>query len=400
MPELVIAHIFPENPVGGSGVHTHIRELRRYLDECGIATTVVTPFSWGRLLKYPVFGFRRVVMRFSRAAGVIWFQHWHVAFLRNALRRRLAEVDDCVVYAQGPLEARAALSARQGPRQRVIMAVHFGVSNADEPANTGEIKRDGIVFRAIRRANREVILHVDSMVFVSEWARNAVLSWLPEAAEVPYAVIGNFIPPLPPIPVQEPIGDLVTTGRLNPEKNQRFLLEVLAEAKRAGRSLTLDVLGDGPCRDELERLTRSLGLEEQVRFRGSRRDVRDLLPRYRAYVHASCQETSSLAIMEAMAAGLPIVAGSIGAIPELCDEGVEARFWPLDDPARAAATLIGLLDYEPTRLKASRAASERFQRDFVTDAVAPRLRSFLLGIDTSPAPSGRDSLARNYCSSP
>ena len=83
--------------------------------------------------------------------------------------------------------------------------------------------------------------------------------------------------------------------------------------------------------------------------------------------------------MEAMAAGLPILAGNIGPISELCDDGVEARFWPLDDPAQAADLLIGLLDCEPERLKAARAARERFRRDFDADVVGPELRSFLLG---------------------
>ena len=160
--------------------------------------------------------------------------------------------------------------------------------------------------------------------------------------------------------------------------------EVLAEAKRAGRSFTLDVFGEGPCRKDLLQQTRSLGLEEQVRFRGFRRDVREFLPGYRAYVHASYSESSSLAIIEAMAAGLPIVAGNIGPISELCDDGVEARFWPLDDPAQAAAMLIDLLDCEPARLMAAEAASERFRRDFDADIVAPKLRSFLLGDDSRP----------------
>ena len=80
-----------------------------------------------------------------------------------------------------------------------------------------------------------------------------------------------------------------------------------------------------------------------------------------------------------MAAGLPVVAGNIGPISELCDDGVEARFWPLDDPAQAAAILIGLLDSEPTRLMAASAAQERFSRDFDADVVAPRLLSFLMG---------------------
>ena len=174
-------------------------------------------------------------------------------------------------------------------------------------------------------------------------------------------------------------GDLVSTGNLDLVKNHRFLLDVLAEAKRAGRSLTLDIFGDGPCRKDLLRQASSLALEEQVRFRGFRTDVRDFLPGYRAYVHASYSESSSLAIMEAMAAGLPIVAADIGPISELCTEGVEARFWPLDDPARAAAILIDLLDNEQTRLKAARAARERFRRDYDAAVVGPELRSFLMG---------------------
>jgi glycosyltransferase involved in cell wall biosynthesis len=382
---LVIATILREE--GSTGVQTHVQQLRRYLEERGTTTTIVTPFSWGRALTVPVFGVRLALERCSRSASVAWYRHWHEVFLRNALRRSLAGVGDCVVYAQCPVAARAALRARRGPHQRVVMAVHFRISQADEWADKKQIRRDGIVFRAIRQVEREVVPQVDGLVYVSRWARNALLSWLPEAAAVPYAVIGNFVAPLHRGPDQEPLGDLVTVGHLEPVKNHRFMLEVLAGAKQAGRSLTLDVFGEGPLRKDLVRLTNSLSLEGQVRFRGYRRDVRDFLPRYRAYVHASYSESSSLAIIEAMAAGLPIVAGNIGPISELCDDGVEARFWSLDDPAKATATLIDLLDCEPTRLMAASAASERFRRDFDAELIAPRLRSFLLGLHP-PAPGG------------
>ena len=308
-------------------------------------------------------------------------------FLRNALRRCLAEVGDCVVYAQDPLAARAALRARRGPHQRVVLAVHFRISQADEYADSREISRDGAVFRAIRQVEREVIPQVDRLVYVSKWGQDALLSWLPEAAAVPSAVIGNFVTPLHVEPGHELLGDLVTTGRLERAKNHRFLLEVLAEAKRAGRSLTLDVFGEGPCRKDLLRQTHALGLEGQVRFHGFRPDVREFLPRYRAYVHASYSESLPLAVIEAMAAGLPVVVGDTGGISELCDDGIEARYWPLDNPAQAAATLIGLLDCEPERSKAARAASERFRRDFDAGVVGPKLRSFLLGT-TPPAPQG------------
>ena len=385
-PALIVATILREE--GSTGVQTHVQQLRRYLGEPG--TTLVTPFSGRRILIVPVFGLRLVIALFSRSASVVWYRHWHEVFLRAALRRSLPELGHCVVYAQCPLAARAALRARVGPHQRVVMAVHFRTSQADEWVNMQQIRRDGRVFQAIRHLERAVIPQVDGIVYVSQWARDALAAWLPEAADVPYAVIGNFVAPLQHAPDHEPLGDLVSIGHLEVVKNQRFLLEVLAAAQRAGRTFTLDIFGTGPLRKDLVRMTDALGLKDQVRFRGYRPDVRDFLPRYRAYVHASYSESSSLAIMEAMSAGLPVVAGNIGPISELCADGVEARFWPLDDPAKAAATLMGLLDNEPARLMAASAAAERFRRDYDAERIAPRLRSFLFGLH--PLASGEASL--------
>jgi glycosyltransferase involved in cell wall biosynthesis len=395
---VIVATILLAN--GNTGTHTHVQQLRRYLEGNGIATTLVTPFSWGRPLTYPVFGLRRLVVnRCSRAAGVAWYLYWHEVFLRRALRRLLADIGGCVIYAQGPSEARAALRARRGPHQRVVMAVHFRVSRADEYADSREISRRGAVFRAIRQRDGQVIPQVDGLVYVSSWGREALLSWLPEAATVPSAVIGNFAAALPSALVLEPLGDLVTIGRLERAKNHLFLLKALAEAKRAGRSFTLDIYGDGPLWKDLVRQIRSLDLEEQVRLRGFRRDVRNVLPRYRAYVHASYSESLPLAIIEAMAAGLPIVAGDTGGISEMYDDGVEGRFWSLDDPAQAAATLMGLLDSEPARLKAASAASERFRRDFTADVVCPRLWSFLLGPAALPARADARAMSDSHSES-
>jgi glycosyltransferase involved in cell wall biosynthesis len=380
-PALVIAVVGREE--GITGVNTHVRQLRQYLEGCGTPPTVVTSFSWGGLLAYPAFGPRLVLERCSRPATVAWNRHWHEVFLRNALRQRLASIDDCIIYAQGPMAARAALRARRGSYQRVIMAVHFRISEADEWADKEQIKRDGRVFRSMRQADGRVIQQVDGLMFVSRWARTALLTWLPEAETVPYTVVGNFVSPSSAEPCGEPLGDLVTVGNLEVVKNHRFMLTVLGEAKRAGRSLTLDVFGQGPCRTDLAQQASSLGIEDQVRFRGFQPDVRTFLSSYRAYVHASYSESLPLAIIEAMAAGLPVVAGDTGGISELCDDGVEARFWPLDDPVRATTVLLELLDSEPAMQRAARAARERFHRDHDAEVLAPRLLSFLRGMKPS-----------------
>ncbi len=390
---LILASMLREE--GITGVHTHIRQFRQYLEGHGVDAPLVTPFSSSRALIFPVFGLRRAVERCSRAAGVVWYRHWHEVFLRNALRRQLAQLGDCAIYAQGPLAARAALWARTGPHQRVILAVHFRTSQSDEWADKKQIKQGGTVFRRIRQAERDIIPEVDGMVYVSRWARDALVAWLPEAADVPSTVIFNFVAPLSPAPrVLGPLGDLATVGNLDIVKNHRYLLSILAEANKAGRVFTLDVFGEGPLRGDLLRQISALGLDDQVRLRGFRRDVRTLLPQYRAYVHASYSESSSLAIIEAMEAGLPIIAGNIGPLSELFDDGIEGRYWTLDDPVEAAATLIDVLNSEQERVNAARSATARFHRDFDADHVAPRLYRFLMQSAPSSGPSRSDSGGR------
>ena len=191
---LIIATILRDE--GNTGVHTHIRQLRRYLQGSGVPSAIITPFSWGKLLRGPVFCVRLALERPLPAASVVWYRHWHELFLRRALRAQLARLGDCVIYAQCPLSAKAALRARQGPHQRVILAVHFRISQADEWAGKELIKPGGTVYRKIRQLERETIPRVDKIVYVSNWARDALLAWLPEAAEVPSATIGNFVAPL------------------------------------------------------------------------------------------------------------------------------------------------------------------------------------------------------------
>ncbi len=363
---------------GSTGVHTHVRELRRHLDGRDIPSTLVTPFSWRRKLSEPVFGLRLLLVRASGSASVAWYRHWHEVFLRRALHHELAKVDRAVIYAQGPVEARAALAARRGPDQRVVMAVHFHISQADEWADKGYIRRGGAMFGAIREFEREVISQLDGIVYVSRAAQDALVGWLSEAEAVPSVVIPNFVESPEPRPDPKHLGDLVSVGGLERMKNHRFLFDVLVEAKKSGRQLTLDLFGDGPCRRDLLSRARALGVDEQVRFQGFRPDARERLAGYRAYVHASLKDACPLAIIEAMAAEIPVIAGQVGGIPELFDAGSEGWFWPLDDPVKAARILIDVLDSEEERHRAVAAASERFRRDFDADVVAPQLWSWLV----------------------
>jgi glycosyltransferase involved in cell wall biosynthesis len=107
-------------------------------------------------------------------------------------------------------------------------------------------------------------------------------------------------------------------ARLDPIKAHDVLIDAFARVVNRGEvDLELRLLGDGPCRPALERQVRAGGLEERVRFLGTVGDVPERLRDLDVFVLTSHREGRPTSIMEAMAAGLPVIATRVGSIPGL-----------------------------------------------------------------------------------
>jgi glycosyltransferase involved in cell wall biosynthesis len=89
-------------------------------------------------------------------------------------------------------------------------------------------------------------------------------------------------------------------------------------------------------------------------------------------------EAFGISLIEAMAYALPVIAAPVGGIPEIISDRVEGRFWPIDDPKRAARILVNTLEDKSTMSQMGRAACKRFVTHFDTSVVFPRVRDFLL----------------------
>jgi glycosyltransferase involved in cell wall biosynthesis len=132
-------------------------------------------------------------------------------------------------------------------------------------------------------------------------------------------------------------------ARLVPVKAHEVFLEAAARIARAVPGARFLVIGDGERRAELERMVEQLGLSERTRFLGWRRDMRVVYADLDVVALSSLNEGSPVAIIEAMAAGRPVVASDVGGVSEVVTDGQSGLLVPRRDVAALATAVIDLL---------------------------------------------------------
>jgi len=135
-----------------------------------------------------------------------------------------------------------------------------------------------------------------------------------------------------------------TVSRLDENKNQQLMLRAFARAAGHERRIRLLIAGDGPARTEVERLSEDLGLQEQIRFLGIRPDVPELLAAIDAFVLSSNSEGNPLCVLEAMAAGRPVISTAVGGIPQLVQDGRSGLLTPPGDEEALSEAMLRLLN--------------------------------------------------------
>lgn len=164
----------------------------------------------------------------------------------------------------------------------------------------------------------------------------------------------------PPDDVQGRI--LLSTSRLVRQKGIDVAIRALAELPDA----TLVVLGEGPERPALDALARELGVAERVHLAGRVPDVAAWLRRASVYLHPARWEGFGLGVLEAMLAGLPVVASNVSSLPELVADGETGLLVPPDDPSALARAVVTVAPEQGA------AGRERARREFSVARMADR----------------------------
>ena len=152
---------------------------------------------------------------------------------------------------------------------------------------------------------------------------------------------------------------LIHIGRFAPPKNHLLLVDAFSLAIEKYPSMELWLVGDGPLRVKVKKKVEAKGLKEKVRFLGLRDDIPDLLAEASILVLPSDWEGVPLTVLEAMAAGKPVVATAVGGVPELVDEGKTGFLVPPQAPDALAGAILRLARDPELRKRMGEVARKR-----------------------------------------
>ena len=144
----------------------------------------------------------------------------------------------------------------------------------------------------------------------------------------------------------------IAIGRDHPAKDYLTMLRGFAKVQERAPGSVLLLIGEGLLGGETESLARELNLGDAVRFLGMRNDVPELMSTADAYVMSSAWEGMPVVLLEAAAAGLPIVATSVGGNPEVVCDGESGFLVPPRDPAALAGAMLRLSAVPETQRRA------------------------------------------------
>jgi sugar transferase (PEP-CTERM/EpsH1 system associated) len=159
-------------------------------------------------------------------------------------------------------------------------------------------------------------------------------------------------------------------GFFRPVKDFPTLVRAMARVHANAPQARLALIGDGPGRGDLELLVRRLGLDRIVRFLGWRTDAPAILPCLDAFALCSVSEGISLALLEAMAAGVPIVATRVGGNPLVVQDGQTGWLVPPGKADITADAILALLRDPLTRCAMGRSGRQRANTHFSVDRMA------------------------------
>jgi glycosyltransferase involved in cell wall biosynthesis len=288
-------------PVGGAQIH--VRDLAVAVREQDHSPAVITSGSGPFIDDLRSHGIPVTVLR--HLVGPI--RPFRDARAFRELLAVLKELRPDLLTAHGAKVGMMGRVASRALRVPLIVTVHGWACAPGTPAVQAAVSR---------RLERLIGPLASKVITVSEFDRRFGLE-ARLVAEHRVVTVHNGMPDVSPDLRADPSRSpprMVMVARFEPQKDHATLIRALAGLQTL--QWTMDLIGDGPLRSQMESLARELGLDGRIQFLGQRNDVAQLLARAQVSLLVSNWEGLPLSILESMRAGLPVVASSVGGVGE------------------------------------------------------------------------------------
>lgn len=263
------------------------------------------------------------VVAFLKAPGLSLGAVFQIARQLRSARAQVVHTHNAIIHHYGAAAARLA-------RVPVVVNTQHGIGGALHSLRQ-------------RRIFRSTLRFTDAVVFVSEGARQAFHAQGITPARAPVILNGIRLDRLLAVQAApgsaRPVVRFGTVGRMAAVKDHATLLRAFRLLLDRLPSAELRILGYGQLEQETRELAVSLGIAGQVRFAAGSSDVPSFLSDLDVFVLSSLTEGLPMCVLEAMAAGLPVVSTRVGGVPEAAPEGRVAWYCPPGDPAALAGIL-------------------------------------------------------------
>ena len=354
---LKILHVL-RAPVGG--LFRHVLDVAQGQAERGHRVGIVADSLTGgdradealaRLAPHLALGVARVAI--ARHIGSADIGAW------RRVARRIAALKPDVLHGHGAKGAALARLAPHDPNTIRVYTPHGGT------LVFGPGTLAGAFYRSLERLlNRRTEL----FLFESDYIADAFRAQIgPPRGMIRVVRNGVSDAEFATVSARADATDIVCLGEMRRLKGIDILIAALAMLKQNGRIVSATVAGEGPQRREFEALTARSKLADQIRFVGHR-SAREAFAMGRILVMPSRAESLPYVVLEAAAAGLPIVATRVGGIPEIFGPEAFRLIAPEDAPALAGAIAAALDDPEQSRRIAA-AVTARVRSEFSIDVM-------------------------------
>jgi glycosyltransferase involved in cell wall biosynthesis len=237
-------------------------------------------------------------------------------------------------------------------------------------------------------AEHVVSYFLDTIVAVSDDTRNNLVRYekIPASriAVIPNGIDGDrFTQPVDVTAVRAALG--ISSGpvigmaaRLTEQKGVIYLLQAVARLREQFPGLQVLIAGSGDQDDYLKEAADELGIAGTVQFLGMRLDIPDLVRAFDVYVIPSIWEGLPMALLEAFAAGTPVVASNVGGVGKVIRHRENGSLVPARDPEALAAELAHVLAHPQVRTKYREAGRQTFEENYSAEAMTRRYEAVYL----------------------